>query len=248
MKDLVGLVAVRTSSKRLKNKAFRKIKGREILNILIDRLNETPYLDDFVICTTVNSLDDSIERLCLERGVKFFRGEEKNVLSRFINASKIIPSKYVARITGDNPLSDFKQMHNCYKFMLENNLDYSRPEGVPYGTAIEVIKFSSLEKIYSNTLTPELSEYMTYFFELADFVKKDLYHVSEKSRMPDLRLTIDYEEDIEFMNEIFKNFEKVPDLEEVVSYCKSLESYPRADFKIDYDKLSKIKSSIKFKV
>jgi len=247
MKDLVGLVAVRTSSTRLKNKAFRKINGREIINILIDRLLKTPYLDDFVICTTKNPKDDSIERLCLKRGIKCFRGDEKNILSRFINASKIAPSKYVARITGDNPLSDFKQMYNCFKFVLEKDLDYSKPEGIPYGTSIEIIKYSSLKDIYKKTLTPELSEYMTYFFELADFIKKEPYHVSSKIRMPDLRLTIDYEEDIEFINKLIRHFKRIPELEEIVTYCKQLDNYPKADFRLDYNKISKIKNSIKFK-
>jgi len=247
MKDIVGLVAVRSDSTRLPRKAFRKIQGKNLIDVLIDRLEDTDYLDDFIICTTTKQSDNAIEDLCKNRGVKYFRGSEKDVLSRFINASEIVPSKYVSRITGDNPLSDFEQMHKCYRFVVKNNLDYSRPDGVPCGTAIEVIRADALKQLKSMTLTPELTEYMTFFFEQAPFIKWDLYAVSDSVKMPDLRLTVDYEEDLNFINKILDDFEHFPTLEEIVSYCKKLDSYPNALEKFDFKKLDKIRESIKFK-
>lgn len=247
MKNIVGLIAVRTDSSRLKNKAFRQIHGKAIIDILIDRLIETPYLDSFIICTTTNSLDNIIEQLCTKRGVRCFRGDEKDILLRFINASKMIPSYYVARITGDNPLSDFEQMHKCYHFSKENNLDYSRPSGVPLGTAVEVIKTSALKEMHEKALTPELSEYMTYFFELAPFIKSKLYEVEESVKMPDLRLTVDYEEDLVFLNQLIDHFNKIPSLKEIVTYCKTIKNYPNTEFHADNEKMKNIKNAIKFK-
>ncbi|MBU0686398.1 MAG: hypothetical protein KKB81_00905 [Candidatus Margulisbacteria bacterium] len=246
MKEIVGLVAVRTESTRLPNKAFRLLNGKPLLEVLIDRLAETPYLDDFVICTTQSSADDKIENFCKEKQVKCYRGEVKNVLGRFIGASAMVPSEYVVRITGDNPLSDFYNMHQCFEYLKSKKADYSRPEGVPLGTACEVILTKALHELDDKSLAHDLSEYMTYFFELAPFIKDDLYQVEDQYNFPDLRLTVDYEKDLLFIQEIVKHFNgKIPALSEIVSYCRSLPDYPKV--KSDAAMEAEIKSKIIFK-
>lgn len=228
MKEIIGLVAIRTESRRLKNKAFRRILGKPIIKILTERLKKTPYLEDFIICTTADKSDNVIEEFCRREKVKYFRGENENVLKRFVDASKILPSKYVVRITGDNPLTDFESMSDCYLHLKGKNADYSRPIGVPLGTAGEVIRTEKLYELLDRSLNPELSEYMTYFFELAPFIKSELYKIKEEIYMPDLRLTIDYESDLVFVEALIKHFNGIiPSLKEIVKYCRGLNNYPK---------------------
>jgi len=228
MKEIVGLVAVRTESTRLPNKAFRLLNDKPLLEVLIDRLTQTKYLDDFIICTTKNPSDDKIEAFCNKKQVKCYRGDVKNVLGRFIGASASVPSEYVVRITGDNPLSDFYNMHQCFEYLKLKRADYSRPEGVPLGTACEVIRTKALHELNDKSLAPDLSEYMTYFFELAPFIKDDLYQVEDQYNFPELRLTVDYEKDLLFIQEIVKHFNgKIPALSEIIAYCRSLSYYPK---------------------
>ncbi|MBK8574360.1 MAG: hypothetical protein IPN90_01320 [Elusimicrobia bacterium] len=52
--------------------------------------------------------------------------------------------------------------------------------------------------------------------------------MSESVRMPQLRLTIDYESDLRFANELLNHFQgRVPTLKEIVSHCAQLPEYPR---------------------
>ncbi|MFA6169594.1 MAG: hypothetical protein WCW67_02025 [Candidatus Margulisiibacteriota bacterium] len=244
-KEIVGLVAVRTASSRLKNKAFKLLSGKPIIEILVDRLKATPYLDGFVICTTALSGDDAIEEFCKKKGVICYRGDDKNVLGRFLGAMERMPSDYVVRITGDNPLSDFENMKLAFEYMKANNGDYSRPVGLPLGTACEVIKTSALRELSRRTLSHDLTEYMTYFFEMAPFIKNTLYEVKPEHRFPELRLTVDYESDLIFIQKIFDHFGRVPSLKEVVAYCKTLTEYPRVVN--DPVAAAEIKNQIKFK-
>ncbi|MBU1616426.1 MAG: hypothetical protein KKF06_01420, partial [Candidatus Margulisbacteria bacterium] len=166
-KEIVGLVAVRTESTRLPGKAFRPLAGKPLLEVLVDRLLATKELDDFIICATVNPSDDKVEEFCLTKKVKCYRGEVKNVLDRFLGATSLVPSEYVVRITGDNPLTDFLTMRECFDYMKANQGDYSRQMGVPLGTACEVIRTEALRELSRRTLSHDLTEYMTYFFEMA---------------------------------------------------------------------------------
>jgi spore coat polysaccharide biosynthesis protein SpsF (cytidylyltransferase family) len=246
MKDIIGLVAVRCDSTRLLNKAFRLINGVPMLEVLVDRLIETPYLDDFIVCTTSGRSDDRIETFCKNKKVKLFRGEEKNVLGRFVGAARDLPSEYVVRITGDNPLSNFDTMHQCHEQLRITKADYSRPVGVPMGTACEVIRTKALYELNERTLSPELSEYMTYFFELADFIRVELFKVTNEYYFPELSLTVDYESDLEFLNQVVEFFDgQIPALPHVINYCRSLTNYPKS---ADNKKLKQdIKNKIKFR-
>ncbi len=246
MKEIIGLVAVRSQSSRLKNKAFREIAGRPILKILIDRLKETPYLDDFVVCTTLLPADDSIDKFCHKENVKCFRGENYNVLKRFVDASRVYPAEFVVRITGDNPLTDFAAVWESFQLIKAKGADYSRPIGVPVGTAAEVIRTKALYSLYERSLTPELSEYMTYFFELAPFIKSELFQVGPDLWLPDLRLTIDYEKDLLVIEGLIKEFHNtIPALKEIIVYYKKVGDYPK--FETDLKSAGEIKSKIKFK-
>lgn len=227
MAEIIGLVAVRMASKRLPRKAFRTIGGRPILQILVDRL-ESSGLDDFIVCTTTAVEDNEIELWCVERGVKCFRGETEDVLKRFVRCVSKHPAEYIVRITGDNPFTDFRSMQDMFIRMKHVRADYARQAGVPLGAACEIVRSSVLEELHRRSRTPELSEYMTYFFELAPFVQKLYFEVPEHVRMPHLRLTIDYESDVRFANELLGHFHgRIPSMEEIVSYCAHLLDYPR---------------------
>jgi len=245
-KHITGLVAVRTASSRLKNKAFRLLNGKPIVEVLIDRLKGTPYIDGAVICTTTLSDDDAIEKLCKKKNIPCFRGENENVLKRFCGASRLYPSTYIARITGDNPLTDFESMSRCLCHLEVVGCDYSRPVGLPLGTAAEVMRTEKLYELLQKSISAELSEYMTYFFEVAPFIKTDLYRVSEEVFMPDLRLTIDYESDLLFIENLIKHFGgKIPTLAEIVRYCRKDANYPKVSE--DVQRANEIKSRIKFR-
>jgi spore coat polysaccharide biosynthesis protein SpsF (cytidylyltransferase family) len=189
--------------------------------------------------------DDAIEDFCKKKNVLCHRGEVKDVMGRFLGASEKMPSEYLVRITGDNPLTDFENMKLSFEYMKENNGDYSRPVGLPLGTACEIIRTDSLKELYQRTVSHDLTEYMTWFFEMAPFIKKTLYAVEEKYRLPDLRLTVDYESDLKFIDSIFRYFNgEIVSLDRIVSYCKTLKNYPKVVD--DVELMTKIRKKIKF--
>ncbi len=227
MKEIIGLVAVRSESTRLSGKAFRMLYGKPLIEHITDKLIATKHLDGFIICTTENTSDDKIEDFCKHKGVMCHRGSVKDVMGRFLGAVEKMPSRYLVRITGDNPLTDLDNMKLSFEHLKKHDGDYSRPVGVLLGTASEVIRTESLKELNRRTLSHDLTEYMTWFFEMAPFVKKTLYEVDDKYRMPDLRLTVDYQSDLEFIESIYDHFSgDVRSLDSIVAYCRQLKEYP----------------------
>lgn len=247
MIGILGLVAVRTGSTRLPGKAFLELAGKPLIQVLTERLAATDLLDDFVVCTTVDPADDRIEAFCAERGYRCHRGPVENVLGRFVGASRALPSEFVVRITGDNPLSDFVAMRACAERLRASGADYSRPDCIPLGTACEVVRTTKLYELEERTLSPDLTEYMTWFFEDAPFIDVDPWPVPPELDAPELRLTVDLESDLIFMNRLFAHFGGAPALSDAIAWCRSLPDAPQVTWSDEeLAKFAAIRAAIRF--
>ena len=113
MKDLGIIIQARSNSSRLPNKVvlpFYKNKG--ILELIIEKLKNTNY--KIFIATTINKDDDVIEQIALKNNLQYFRGSEKNVLSRFIRIAQENNLKYVLRVCSDNPFINIRLFGNYF--------------------------------------------------------------------------------------------------------------------------------------
>ena len=68
-----------------------KVKKIVADHLGIDESKVTPeskFIDDLIIATSINPLDNKIEDLCIKNKLKFFRGDEEDLLDRFYKAAK----------------------------------------------------------------------------------------------------------------------------------------------------------------
>ena len=162
-------IAVRLKSNRLKKKALKNLHNYPLLQRLVERIETVFCKSKIVICTSVNKEDDDLEFLAKKLKIHCFRGSELDVMKRFIDAASSFNVKTIARITGDNPLTDPIML----KYMLEiherNESEYTYNEDLPIGTRPEVISVQALQRIHNQIYDPLQSEYMTYM--LKDLIK-----------------------------------------------------------------------------
>ena len=81
---IVAIVQARLSSSRLAGKTMMPLGGTTVLGCVIDRLCQVSSIDCVVVATTINKNDDAIVEWCKNNNIEFFRGDEDNVLSRFV--------------------------------------------------------------------------------------------------------------------------------------------------------------------
>ena len=105
-KKIVASIEARMTSSRLPGKVLMEINGKPVLEILIDRLKRSKYINEIVIATSSNDADDRIEELGKELNVAVFRGSEDDVLGRVVGAVETLKGDIIVEITGDCPLMD----------------------------------------------------------------------------------------------------------------------------------------------
>ena len=207
-KARIGAVVVcRMKSSRLKNKALLKIGKLTSIEYCIKNILEFDNIDKVILATSDHKDDKILENYTYNDNVGFYQGDQKDVIRRILDVSKNHDLDIVVRITGDSPLRSKKIYKTLLKSHFKKSADYTAAENVPIGTNIEIINVKSLEKLFKifNKSTP-YSEYLSYYFKNNPKLFKNNIIKFNETINPDLRLTLDYKEDLELLNVIENKF------------------------------------------
>jgi len=198
-----ALISVRTASTRLPQKALKKICGKETIALLIERIQQCRYVDPIILCTTHQKEDDVLETIAVREGIECFRGADKNVALRLLQAAQKYNLDHFARITGDDTLRDIGLIDEAIVSHLKENADYTGMEKMVYGCETEIVSIRALETIIERASSPENTEYLTWYLEDTSVFKKNYISVPVEYQK-DYRLTLDTQEDFELMTAIYE--------------------------------------------
>lgn len=219
---VVAIIQARMGSTRLPGKVIEKIGGKPLLEILVNRLQKSEYVDDITIATTKNMRDNAVEILANEIGINCYRGSEEDVLERFVEALKMSNADVVVRVTGDNPLIDTDLVDTLLNVHLTNNLDYTYCLDTPLGVSAEIIESKVLEDISKKAVLESEREHVTpYIRSHPDDYK--ILHYHSNIRNQNIRLTVDTNEDLKLVKSIYQNLGDLENLKisTVINFLKA---------------------------
>ncbi|MEP0813594.1 MAG: glycosyltransferase family protein [bacterium] len=223
----VIVLQARLGSSRLPGKVLLPLSGRPVLWHILERLKCARTVDQVCVATTVNPADDKLVEFCDEYGVKVIRGSEYDVLQRYIVAAFETEADIVVRATADNPLVHPDGIDEQVEY-LENHpeCDYVFQSDLPLGTMVETFTRKTLEKLDYVSRDAIYREHVTFYlhdkrgyhgFHMADIA------VPAALRNPELRLTLDTEEDYHLLSTIYEELYSEGDiirLEDVIDYFR----------------------------
>ena len=85
---IVATIEARINSSRLPGKTMMKIVDKPILELMIERIKNSKMLEEIIIATVDSPENQPIEDLANKMKIKYFRGNENDVLDRVLNAAK----------------------------------------------------------------------------------------------------------------------------------------------------------------
>src|SRR5262249_37351934 len=148
----------------------------------------------------------------------------EDVLDRYYNAARAARADIIIRITADDPFKDPDLISRAVYLLLEDQaIDYVKTEPCPEGLEVEVFKFSTLERAWKEARLPSDSEHVTpYIWKDPDRFR--IHAIPGPSGSEWLRLTLDYEQDLEFAREVYSRLERDGEsfsLQDVVELLKA---------------------------
>lgn len=212
------ILQARANSTRLPGKMMRDFfRGQTIPEIIIQNLKKHFRLQDIVLATTTHVNDGELANLALRQGIQLFRGDEQNVLKRFIDAAECMQTEIVVRVCADNPflqVDSIVELLNAFEKRKVDYLSFKLDDGTPVikshlGLFAEVTTLTALKKVAALTDDRFFHEHVTnYIYGNADKFNVQLLTLpSYLGNRKDIRLTIDTLEDFELCQEIYREIE-----------------------------------------
>ncbi|MBN3039638.1 MAG: glycosyltransferase family protein [Candidatus Omnitrophica bacterium] len=207
-KKIVATIEARFASTRLPGKTLLKIMGKPTLELIIERLKQSRYIDQIVVATTINPDCDGIEYLTKRLGVGCFRGSEEDVLDRVLKAAKAYKTDIIVEMTGDETLIDPKIVDETIQYYLNNDFDYVSnilDRRYPRGLDTQVFSRSVLEEVSRLTDDPADRENVSlYIYEHPKKYSLGSVKAPDDLNHPDWRWTLDTKEDFEFIKTVYE--------------------------------------------
>ena len=229
--ELGIIIQARSSSTRLPNKLLKEVEpGVCVFDLLINALNELKSDIPVVVATTNNDADFTIVDYCESRGVKWFRGDENDVLKRYIDCAEKYNFKSVVRICSDNPFLDINALDNLInKYSNEDYLSYQINGGpallTHFGFFSEIVSINALRELQLKS-DRDCFEHVTYCV----YTKyKDEYNVKFipiEIQKENIRCTLDTQQDFDNLQFIYLNLIKpskriIFDYNEIIAFISS---------------------------
>jgi len=191
------------------------------------------------MCTSPVAEDDPLEEIAKDEGIECYRGEPEDVLLRLTNAAREFGVDTVISCTADNPLTDPFYIDKLADFHNEGGYDYSKIEGLPFGTFSYAVSRPAMEEACQVKAKRDTEVWGGYFTK-TDYFNVGTLEVRDRDiRWPDLRLTVDTPEDFELMKKVFGALYeegRIFGLEEVVNLIEENPKLRKINSDIDQKK------------
>ena len=204
-----AFIQARMGSTRLPGKVLKQVKGRPLLDYLVERVAQAKEIAKIVILTTTKVSDDPIAHFCQERKLSCFRGSEEDVLDRYYQAAVFRKPDGIVRITADCPIIDPEVIDQVVQVFREGSppFDYvsnGLERTFPRGLDVEVFTCQALEKAYLEAKLPEEREHVTPYF----YRHPEIFHIGKVALFPSQaqhRWTVDTPEDFALIRLIIEH-------------------------------------------
>lgn len=224
MKKLVLALACRNNSSRLYGKPLQSLdikSGINIIDNIIKSLKKVKCVQEFVLGISEGVENEDFIKYAKYNNIKYIKGDENNVLSRLIKCGKKTSASDILRITSESPFPYVEKIQKLWRYHCKNKNDATFLDEIIDGCSFEIISLKSLIKSNQNGTKRHKSELCTlYIRENITQFKVKIFKPHKNLIRKDLRLTVDYPEDLIVCREVYKfiKVNKKNRLEEIVKF------------------------------
>ena len=182
--------------------------GKPFLLYHIQRIEKTGL--PIIIATTDNDSEKPIVDFCESRNLKYYKGDENDVLSRYNEAAKKFNISTIIRVTSDCPLIDpeiilkglaeyQKQPKNTY---YSNTLERTYPRGMDY----EIFSYDLLQESFENATKQQDREHVTPYIWRNSSGNVNIINDLQPDDSSKYRITLDTREDQELITKLIEEY------------------------------------------
>lgn len=225
---LVATLACRSASSRLYGKPLHRIGDMTILEHLTARIQSVPRVDQIVLAISEGIENEIFIEYAQKLGLEYVIGDEQDVQGRLILAGEKGRADLLLRATTESPFlytANIEEMVECH---IAERTALTVCEGLPEGSYCEIISLSALKDAHERGEGRHRSELCTlYMCEHPERYKTIKFQAPPPVRRPDIRLTVDYPEDLIVCRELAEKLGRDGPLFSLESIIDYLGTHPK---------------------
>jgi len=228
---LVCTLACRVQSARLYGKPLQLLSIEDNLSIidyLLEHLKATAEIDETVLAVSAGVENTPFVKLAERRGLKYIIGDEMDVQGRLLAASVVGAADIIFRVTSECPFIYMSGLAGALQKHIASGASLTIIEGLPEGAYFELINRADLERAHNEGEERHRSELCTlYMSEHPEKFKLQILPAPEPSlKRPDIRITVDYPEDLIVVRELYKALKRAGEFISISDIIKYLDAHP----------------------
>jgi len=203
-KKIIGVITARMKSNRLPGKVMRDLAGKSVFEHHVERLRSVSGVDGmFLASSSERTANESLIREAERLNVPYYEGAIEDVLERHEKIMNKTGADAILRMTCDMPLFDIETLEDYVKAFHDYSPDYIYPGNFNLlsGTMTELISAKAITKSHKYYRGPAITKYI---IENPDEFKMHGVTVRNDICRNDVRLDLDFPEDLELIGTIYK--------------------------------------------
>ncbi len=203
------ITQARMTSSRLPGKILKKVNGIPLLEYHVRNLQQAGL--DVYIATTNLLTDNLVEEWARYHNVKYFRGDENDVLERYYQCAVKFDLQTIIRTTCDCPLIDGELIYDAlqqFNTLQDENVYLSNVlhRTFPRGLDFEIFSFKQLKQAYNNATEASHREHVTPYINQNKSGNTNLKHIHSSIDGHEFRITVDEPEDFELVERLILDY------------------------------------------
>ena len=199
--NIAIFIQARMGSTRLPGKVLETIGGEPLIVRILNEMLFVSNASSLHVLTSNSDKDDALCGVLEKSGFKYFRGDELDVLGRYLSAACELSVDAVVRVNGDCPFIDPMLVEEVINLYISNveNVDYVSTildETFPLGMHVEIISFEALRKCSEHAVGLEREHVTPFIYNNPHIFRIKTF--PSKVNLSEYRLTVDYPEDLIF--------------------------------------------------
>ncbi len=190
-------------SLRFPGKMLQKLGRHSLIEWVMTRALDATSVDEVVLATSTKAENDPLEDCASQLGIATFRGDESDVLDRYVKAANRFKADHIIRICADNPFVAPEEVDRLIEVYATRRPDYAfnhvprMSNNYPDGLGAEIFPRSVLEKLDRVAREQRYREHVTlYVWDHPNQFTISSFAAPSPIAYPAVKLDVDTEEDL----------------------------------------------------
>ena len=225
-----AIITIRNSSTRLPNKAIKNITDElRSIDILINRIKQTNLR--IILATSTDPTDEIFIQIAHEHNIEIFRGSLLNKIKRWYDCFQDKQLENALLVDGDDLAYDYDIGIRALKQLKSNGLELVlNPKEIVCGFFTYVISRNGISKLFKTAKSNDTNTDVPSMFMNIANLNKEYVSLSEFEKNKNIRLTLDYEDDLQFFRKLYQNIGILGTGNDIVSFLEKNEDIININF------------------